>query len=244
MASDTLVNIHLGGELGTEFGPKWTLLLSNPSPAEAFRAIDANTRGRFTRHLKKQGESQFYRVCLGREDNELDRVELMRPSGRGNIYVLPVIKGNEKAGMKILAAVAIAVITYYTAGAGSAGAAGIFGNSAGAVATAGYSASASLFIGGVVQLLTPLPNFNQNNSADDGLRSNVFQGNASAIAQGAGVPLIYGRAMATPMPISVAFVAKDRALVNSFAPMGYTIHNENGVITYEPIPPDASENLP
>lgn len=233
--ADTLVNIHLGGELGNEFGEKWRLSLSNPSPAEAFRAIDANTGGRFRRYLRKGGENQFYRVCLRREDNDLGEEELQRPSGKGDIFLLPVIKGQQSGAAKIIAGIAI-IASIFIPGAQ------VFLGKALTYAVA--SAGASLVIGGVVQLLTPLPHFDQNSSADDGLRSNVFQGNASAIAQGAGVPLIYGRALAIPMPISISFVAKDRTIPNSFAPMGYTIHNENGIITYEPVVPDVSENLP
>lgn len=246
-AAQTLTTLVLGGHLPRKFKGRreWQFYLNIPSPAEAFRALDVNTGGEFRRYMKAQGNERFYRVSIGRKGNDLDERELCNPSGGQTIYLLPVIKGREKAGTKILAAVAIAVITYFTAGAGSAGAAGMFGSSASAVATAGYGAAASLALGGITQLLTPNPNFNSSTSADDGKGSNIFQGNSTAVAQGGAVPLVYGRALVRPMPISVAFTAEDQAIMNSFALQTYTVvHGEGGIIDYRADPPDPRDNLP
>ena len=233
-----LVKIMLGGHLGRKFGKEWNLRVK--TPVEAIRAIDVNTGGKLVQHLKKQGNERFYKIALGRKDNLLDKDELMNPTGRGDIYILPVAKGREKGLGKIFAAIAIAAVTYFTFGAG-----GIFANAA--LATAGYSAAASLLIGGVVQLLTPVPNFNQSASEDSSRGSNVFGGNTSAVSQGEAVPLVYGRALVSPMPVCLSFNAVKQLLVgaDSYAKQDYEItYSPGGIVNYIPIAPDIGDNAP
>lgn len=206
-----LTNIFLHGRLGKAFGHEWKLDVR--SPAEAIRAIDANLKGRLKEQLYKEGTKKFYKVCLGNIDNPLDKTELQINSGRVDIHIVPVPKGRKSGLGKILAAVAIALITY---GLGSAGIIGTVGM------TVGYSTAASLAIGGIVQMLTPTPNFNQN-SDGDGRGSSLFQGNSVVTTQGSTVGLVYGRMMVTPMPISVAFDNYDQAAsANDFTVGEYT----------------------
>jgi predicted phage tail protein len=233
-----IVKIILGGALGRKFGKEWNLRVG--SVAEAVQAIDVNTGGKFRGHLYKEGNKKFYKIALGRKDNLLDKEELCNPSGKNDIYILPVIKGREKGLTKILAAVAIAAVTYFTFGAG-----GFFANAA--LATAGYSAAASLAIGGIVQLLTPVPNFNQSPSQDSSRGSNIFAGNAASASQGEGVALVYGRALVAPTPVCLSFSAVDQLNVgsDSYATQEYDIeYGDGGVVNYIPRAPNPDDNVP
>lgn len=223
-----LTNVYLHGRLGKLYGREWRLDVR--SPAEAIRAIDVNLKGLLRDHLSKEGTKKFYKVCLGNLDNALDKSELTTNSGRVDIHIAPVPKGRKSGGAKILAAIAIVVATYFGGPA--------LGLKAGSMFyTVAYTTAASLAIGGIVQLLTPTPSFN-NDSDGDGRGSSLFQGNSVVTTQGSTVGLVYGRMMVTPMPVSVAFDNYDQAAsANNFTVGGYeTRYNaETGLLEQVPL---------
>lgn len=191
-----LTKVFLHGRLGKLYGKEWNLAVR--SPGEAIRAINSNVNGKLIQQLQKEGTKKFYKICLGNTENALDKNEASNPSGNVDIHIIPVVKGKKSGWAKILAAIAIVIISIYYPPAAA------LLKAYPSVAVAVYSTAASLFIGGVQQLLTPVPNFNQN-SDGDGRGSNIFQGNSSIVSQGSTVGLVYGRMLATPMPISVSF---------------------------------------
>lgn len=241
MATEQLVTLRLGGMLGRKFGAEHQFYLSKPSPAEMVRAMDANTKGEFRRYLAGHDGKRYYKVALGRKDNLLGKDELAHPTGQSDIYILPAVKGANSGVGKIIAGVALAVLTY---GASAwASAAGYAASTVTAIGTVGYGMAASLVLGGITQLLTPTPNFNQ--SSEDSRGSNVFGGNAVAVSQGASIGLVYGRALVAPMPISLSFTTADQTIANSFAPQGYTIvYGPDGIVEYVPNDTNAQDNLP
>jgi predicted phage tail protein len=187
------VTVHLGGNLGTLFGQEWKLFVS--SPAEAFRAIDINTKGRFRRYLAEDEGKREYHVSLQKEDNCISAEELKNRSGKSDIYLFPVIKGRNNGWVKILAGailVVVGAIIDYASGGTLAAWGGAF-----------IGLGLSLILGGITQLLTPVPQQNQQ------LQSYNFQGNASTANQGGCVPLFYGRYLVTPVPICISFSASD-----------------------------------
>lgn len=198
-----LTNIFLHGRLGKLYGHEWKLAVK--SPAEAIRAINVNTRGRLRAQLEKEGTKKFYKVCLGNVENALDRAGVTSPSGHTDIHIVPVPKGRGSGAAKILAGIALIGIALFVPAVGS-GIASLIGGglTAGAASFGVAMLGASLALGGITQLLTPIPNFNQN-SDGDGRGSNLFQGNSVVTTQGSAVGLVYGRMMVTPMPVSVAF---------------------------------------
>jgi predicted phage tail protein len=205
-----LTTIHLGGKLGQLFGKKWTLKVS--SPAEAIRAIDVNLRGKLRAYLSKEGAKKFYRLGVGKKDALIEKSELHNRSGNANIYLMPVAKGRNSGGAKILLGIAIIASIALTGGFAAGGwAMASAGGGLGIVGTALVGISASLVLGGITQMLTPTPNFN-NNAEGDSRGSNLFGGNASAISQGGAVGLVYGRALVTPMPVSISFDNKDQSI--------------------------------
>lgn len=229
-----LTKVFLHGRLGKLYGKEWNLAVK--SPAEAIRAIDINVNGKLKEQLYKEGTSKYYKICLGNKDNALDKNELINPSGNIPIHIIPVIKGKKSGLGKILAAIAIIIITYYTFGAGSGLAAGegVLGGTltAGQATMIGYTMAASLIVGGITQMLTPVPNFNLSPDGD-GRGSNIFQGNSFVTTQGSAVGLVYGRMMVTPMPVSLAFDNYDTPLPSVGDPDELEgTRDANGLIVY------------
>lgn len=236
------VKIVLGGMLGKLFGAEWNLFVS--SPAEAIHAINVNLKGKLRDYLETKGRNKFYRICLGNKKNSLGEDELPNPSGRQDIYILPVIKGRNSGWGKVLAGIALIALTVTTFGAGGALAGGLWGVGAASWSAVGIGLGASLILGGISQLLTPAPNFNSN-SEGDSRGSNIFQGNAATVTQGGAVGLTYGRMLVTPMPISLSITTYEQSAVNSMAPNEViTIISEGGIVNEIPVPPTQEDNLP
>ena len=233
-----LTTIHLGGKLGQLFGKRWDLQVS--SPAEAIRAIDVNLKGELKKYLFKQGHSKFYKIGVGKKDALIGKEELHNRSGRSAIYIIPVAKGRSSGVGKILAGVAIIAAIALSGGFAAGGWALASGGGLSGWGTVAVGMSASMILGGVTQLLTPTPNFNQN-SQGDSRGSNLFNGNAAAISQGGAVGLIYGRALVTPMPISVSFENQDQIKPDNSDPGRFCIkEDENGSVQYVNKNPDGT----
>lgn len=201
-----MVKVFLEGSLGRRFGREWELDVK--SPTEALRAININVKGALLEYLSSQGNKKYYKFAVDKKKNFLTKDELSAKTGKGDIYVIPTIKGAGDNGLiQAIVGVALIALTWYAGGSG--GWAYIFGESAKTALTIGYGLGASLVLGGVMQLLTPTPSVSENSS--DQSTSNLFQGNASTIAQGGVVPLIYGRSLVSPMPISLSITNIDKS---------------------------------
>lgn len=221
-----LTTIHLGGKLGQLFGKRWDLMVA--SPAEAIRAIDVNLKGKLRQYLAKEGAKKFYKVAVGKKDVLLDKGELNNRSGHSPIYIMPAAKGANSGGAKIFAGIALIALAVVSGGT-SLAATGFLGGFASTAALVG----ASLVLGGITQMLTPSPNFNQN-AEGDSRSSNLFNGNASAISQGGSVGLVYGRALVSPMPVSISFDNKDQTIPEAIDIGGFDTEETNGLVQYVP----------
>ncbi len=238
-----LVRIVLGGRLGQLFGKEWQLYVS--SPAEAIRAIDVNLKGKLRQYLSTTGAKKYYKVAIGREENLLDKGEIGNPSGHQDIYVLPTVKGRKSGWGKILVGVALIAAAIFMPAAWAAVGAW-FGVAGGSVALSVGMLGASLVMGGVTQLLTPSPSFNSNaGTAADSTSSNIFAGNAASVVQGIPIPLVYGRALVAPMPVSISFAAVDQAKPNSLGQGGYvSIIRPGDIMDYQDEDPTPEDNIP
>jgi len=191
------VNVFLGGKLGQLFGKKWTLYVS--SPAEALRAIDVNLGGKLKEYLSTKGTKKYYKVAIQKKENLLTADEIKNKSGSGDIYVMPAVRGaGGNSALQIIIGAALIGLTFGLATPGVFGTAALIGKTA---ATIGYGLGASLILGGVMSLLTPKPTA----SEQDSRQSSTFAGNATTVSQGSSVGLVYGRALVSPMPISLSF---------------------------------------
>ena len=177
------VAVHLGGRLGTLFGRMWSLNVN--SVAEAIHAININTKGALHQYLAKDNGQRKYVVSLQKKDNSIGEEELKNRIGHSDIYIYPSVRGRSD-GFKIILGAALILVGLFVPGLGLYG-----------VALIGFGAS--LVLGGITQWLTPTPKQYQQNQSYD------FQGNATTVNQGGCVPVVYGRYLVAPLPISIAF---------------------------------------
>jgi predicted phage tail protein len=197
--TDAPVNIFLEGKLGKLFGRKWELFVS--SPAEAIRAIDANLKGKLKKYLTNEGAKKYYKIAIQKKDNLIGAEEIKNPSGCGDIYFIPTIKGHDGV-TQIVAGIVIIIVSlvldYFTWGGFTS-------------ATGGYSyqLGIGLILGGVVQLLTPVPKGATSKDDDENRKSFIFGGNVGAINQGTPIGIIYGRTLVAPMPIMITVETQD-----------------------------------
>lgn len=211
--SAELTKIVLVGSLGNAMGlTEWNLDVK--SPAEAIRAININTRGKLEQYLAGPARDRYYRIALQRRDNVIGREEATHRSGRSTIFIMPTIRGRNSGVGKIFAGIGLLALAYFTGGL-AGGAIGWAG--AGATATAGASLSfagsivvgfgVSMILGGISQILTPRPQ--GPNASPEQATSTSFPGNAGAVVQGSAVPVVYGRALVSPLPVAVTTTNND-----------------------------------
>ena len=187
--------VKLLGELGKKFGKSYKLDVK--SPAEAVRALCANFP-EFRKHLNESEKRGLaYRVLVGKKDQSAD--EIHNPSGNQEIKFVPVLQGAGGNGgifQVVLGAVLIAA-AFTPIGA--------------PFAKYLIPVGISMVIGGVVQMLTPMPNLSADasNNQPDNKPSYVFNGAVNTSAQGYPVPVGYGRMIVGSAVISAGIVAEE-----------------------------------
>ena len=204
-----LRKIKLYGPLA-EFIGRRVLQADIATAAEAVRFLVANFPG-----VEQHMADQHYRVSTGNFDLSLD--ELHYPAGQEEVRIAPVVVGAGGATGKILAGVALiaaAIVIGPAAGgflglgaglggATGAGAAVSLGLVGGSFATAIGFIGASLVIGGVAQLLSPVPKVAQGvDTQSDPRKSYSFSGIQQTSRQGVPVPVVYGKTLTGSVVIS------------------------------------------
>jgi len=191
-----LRKIKLYGALAKFIGHR-VLEADVATAAEAVRFLLANWP-----ELEAHMNDQHYRVSIGTYD--LDLEELHHPAGAAPISFVPVVAGAGAAGRIILGA-ALIIGAFFTGGATI----GLLGLAAPiAVSTVLLGIGASLVLGGVAQLLTPVPKVPKgvNNSGkdtdDDPRKSYSFSGIQNTSRQGVPVPIVYGETVVGAVTIS------------------------------------------
>jgi predicted phage tail protein len=218
-----LRNVYLEGELGEKYTPHMRLSFTKPS--EIFRALDANFGDTAAYFIKKHEEGVGYHIDVA--GNELEEpAELLLDMKEGDVIITPVPAGSKSGPAKILAAIALVVVTagaatalapgaftaasvaggglpLYATGFGSA-----FGSGAAFSAALGAAGStiagkialgvaASLALGGIQQMMAPDPS-----TDSDQEQSYLFNGAEQNIVSGDPVPVLYGRLRVPGQPIS------------------------------------------
>jgi predicted phage tail protein len=187
--------IRVYGRLARFLGRR-TFRAEVASAAEAVRFLLANFP-QVERHMA----DQHYRVKLGAR--ALDAEDLHEPAGTAEIAIVPVIGGAGTVG-RIVAGVALVALSFipgFAAWAGPTAYALIMG------------VGASLALGGVAQLLTPVPQMAGPGAAslgpmakaadDNDPRKNYsFSGIQNTSRQGVPVPVIYGEVIVGSVVIS------------------------------------------
>lgn len=158
------------------------------SAAEAVRFLVANFP-----QLERHMADQHYRVSVGDYDLTVD--ELHDPVGAQQIKIVPVLQGAGAVG-RIIAGVALLAVGLLVPGIGALGVQLLVG------------VGASLVLGGVAQLLTPvpkagpLPGGTGANTDQDPRKSYSFSGIQQTSRQGVPVPVVYGETLVGSVVIS------------------------------------------
>jgi predicted phage tail protein len=188
-----LRKIKLYGKLAKFIGHR-VLEADVASAAEAVRFLLANWP-----ELERHMSDQHYRVSVGSYD--LLAEELNDPAGAAPISFVPVVAGAGAVG-RIIAGVAIIAFAIVTAGAGLIAGLGL-GFGASTAISIGL-VGASLVLGGVAQLLTPVPKAPKSgkDTDDDPRKSYSFSGIQNTSRQGTPVPIVYGETIVGSVTIS------------------------------------------
>jgi predicted phage tail protein len=154
--------------------------------AEAVRFLLANFP-----HLEPELVKGHYRVSVGSYDLAED--ELLHPAGAQCIKIVPVVSGAGATGRIIAGVLLIAVASVFSLGA-------VAGIALNAVV---FGIGASLVLGGVAQLLTPVPKVPTGNDKEqDPRKSYSFSGIQNTSRQGVAVPVVYGETIVGSVTIS------------------------------------------
>lgn len=163
------------------------------STAEAVRFLVANFP-----ELERHMAEQHYRVSAGDWQQGLD--DLHHPIGQNDIRIVPVIGGAGGPVGRILVGAALIAGSFFTGGATI----GLLGLAAPlAVSSVLAGVGASLVLGGVAQLLTPVPKTPSGpDSEQDPRKSFSFSGIQNTSRQGVPVPIVYGETLVGSVTIS------------------------------------------
>ena len=187
-----LRKIKLYGSLAKFIG-KRVLEADVVTAAEAVRMLVANFPG-----LEQHMAEQHYRVTVGTYDLGLE--EIHDPAGQQDIKIMPVVVGAGGAGLKIALGALLIVGAFFTGGATI----GLLGLAAPvAVSTVLGGIGVSLLLGGVSQLISPVPKVPQGPDSDNDPRKTFnFSGIQQTSRAGVPVPCVYGLTLVGSVVIS------------------------------------------
>lgn len=184
-----LRKIKLYGQLAKFIGQR-VLEADVATAAEAVRMLAANFPG-----LEKHMADQHYRVTVGTYDLALD--EIHDPAGQQDIMIVPVLAGAGAVG-RIIAGIGLIALSFIPGLQGVA----VFGSKL-LVTTLLTTVGASLLLGGVAQLLSPVPTVPQGAGSDNDPRKTFnFSGIQQTSRQGVPVPCVYGLTLVGSVVIS------------------------------------------
>lgn len=224
--------VVLRGELGKQFGRIHHFELN--TPAEAIRALMANFED-FQNALISSAERGIgYMVQVGKDVINPEEEMHYPTASFEEISITPVLAGAGGGFGKIALGVGLIAISFLLPGAGLFGTTSIFGVSAAqggavlaAIGTATSAIGAALILSGTSQLLSPsisdapgtfgsIEGANRfasidsrNNEPADNRTSYIFNGAVNVTAQGAPVPICYGRMRVGSVVVSAGVTTTD-----------------------------------
>lgn len=205
-------NVYLEGEMGVRFGKEFQMAAD--SFTDVFRCLKCNFSG-FMPYLQECHEKNIGFILEVEGKPIKSEAEALLIYKEGDMIITPVPAGSKSGPAKILAAVAVTVMTAgmgaavmgAATGAGAAGSmaavSATFGSLSGFTGTLGAMMSAggglgmlaqvglglgvNLALGGIQQMMAPDPS--TDNQQDE---SYIFQGSKQNIVEGDPVPVLYG----------------------------------------------------
>ena len=204
-------NVYLQGELAEKFGKKFTV--AGTSYAEVFKCINAN-RPAFMPYLRKCHEDEIGFIIETHDGAVEDEHELLVPLQPGDI-TLSIAPAGSKSGIgKILAAIAIIAVIYFTGGFVGLGTATTTASGTGLATAGGWAVAAgggltmtgmglsllavNLALMGLQQVMAPDPAVDK-----DSPTNYIFNGGGAAQTEGDPVPLLYGELRVPGRPIAI-----------------------------------------
>lgn len=209
--------IRLGGPLGKKFGKTHRLVVADTR--EALRALCITLPGFESFMMNAHKDGVQFTFFNGPQNIGL--AEFATSKGSADIRIMPVIAGSKSAGgFQIILGVAALVGAFFTAG----GTMGLYTSAlaaSGATATLSATAvaavsgltmmGASMVLGGVMQLMTPQPNFGMSSSQSvENKPSYAFGSPVNTTAQGYPVPVLYGEREIGGAVISAGIYAENQ----------------------------------
>ena len=125
--------------------------------------------------------------------------ECLMEIGDQDIIITPVPAGSGKSFGKILAAIAIVIITVKTFGTGTTFMAQLTSAAATFGGKVGLAIAGSLALSGLAEMMAPDPSVDADMEMD---QSYLFDGNQDTVTLGNPVPLVYGKMRVPGQPIS------------------------------------------
>lgn len=179
-----LTRILLSGSLAKAFGRQHFRQLETGTATEAFSSLKHTLRGfeDFVRESARRG----LRYAIFRNRENIGERELSL-SGTTEIRIVPVIAGSKSGGLfqTVLGVALIVVGAVITIASGT---------TASPLGAALISSGIAMTIGGVIQMLTPVPKApgQQEQGVTENKPSYLFNGAFNSTQQGLPVPVVYG----------------------------------------------------
>lgn len=189
--------IRLYGVLGSKFGREYRLDCN--SPADAVQALCNMVPGfeQFMRTADQKG--LVFAVFSGKRNLSEDEL-IFRGTEDEVIRIAPIIKGSKNNGIfQVILGVVLVVVGYFTFGATSAYGAGLI------------AAGLGVALGGVVQMLSPMPKTTGTGEEDGNNPGTGFGGPVTTTSSGHPVPLLYGEFEVGGAVLSGGIYAEDQA---------------------------------
>jgi predicted phage tail protein len=186
--------IKVYGQLAKELGQR-VFRAEVESAAEAVRFLVSNFP-----HLERHMADQYYRVATGR--HIVTQQELHHPAGSDEVIsITPVIAGSGAVG-RIIVGVLLVAASFFIPGVA------LFGV---ALAPIALGIGASLVLGGIAELISPVPNTNLKEK--DPTESFSFSGIQNTSRSGLPIPIIYGETVVGSITISAGTTVEDIEVV-------------------------------
>jgi len=182
-----LRKVRLYGELAKVVGRR-VLEAELSSAAEAVRMLIANFP-----QLERHMADRHYKVLVG--DGALTLDDLHYPVGQEEIKIVPVIVGAGGGTGSIIAGVALVAFSLLLPGVGAA--------IGGALMTKIGVLGGALILGGIAQLISPVPEVPQGpDTQQDPRKSFSFSGVQNTSRGGTPVPIVYGKTLTGSVVVS------------------------------------------
>ncbi|EDV1505001.1 tail assembly protein [Salmonella enterica subsp. salamae] len=196
MATPTMARICLYGDL-QRFGKRISLNIK--TAAEGIRALAIQLPG-----FRQQMNEGWYQVRIAGNDVAPDALSarLNEPLPPGAvIHIVPRIVGAKSGAFQVVLGVVAIGAAFLTGGTSML--------AWGALSTGLFTAGVSMVLGGVAQMLTPLPKTPSMHSSDNGKQNTYFSSLDNMVAQGNSLPVLYGEMLIGSRRISQELKVRD-----------------------------------